>query len=409
MFSRALRLTCGVLTLIAIGGAAFLLTRSEQQIRQRDASLRAFDQQARDVSAALVDARVGQQAYVAAGQGVAFWFGKTAAAAQSATDGLTALRESAGAGARTAIDEATATVVEFSAIDGRAREYLKGGQQLMAGDVIFTEGSDAAATAVRQIETARQAQHQAVAVEVEAHRKQQIQTAAVAAGVVAVIVLLLIPMPRAATSDAAATPSLSISPNAVSNAVVAEGESIAGAATVAPPPAPALTGHAQGSVLKAATEVATDFGRVRDLDELTSVLGRAANVMDASGLMVWVGSATGSDLRPVLAHGYSVEMIARIPPVARSADNAAAAAYRSGTLQIVLSRPGGSSGAVVAPILSADGCIGALSAEIRSGGETSESVQALAAIFAAQLAGVLATAPAPTAAEVTEPKAAASS
>ena len=135
-------------------------------------------------------------------------------------------------------------------------------------------------------------------------------------------------------------------------------------------------------MFKAATDVVTDFGRVRDLDELTRVLGRAADVMDASGLMVWMGSATGGDLRPVLAHGYSAEMIARIPPVPRSADNAAAAAYRSGTLQIVLSRPGGASGAVVAPILSADGCIGALSAEIRSGGETSESVQALAAIFA---------------------------
>jgi GAF domain-containing protein len=59
----------------------------------------------------------------------------------------------------------------------------------------------------------------------------------------------------------------------------------------------------------------------------------------------------------------------------------------------------------VAPILTADGCIGALSAEIRSGGETSQSVQALASIFAAQLAGVLATAPA----EVQEPRAAANS
>ncbi|MCU1385990.1 MAG: hypothetical protein JWL71_4687, partial [Acidobacteria bacterium] len=134
--------------------------------------------------------------------------------------------------------------------------------------------------------------------------------------------------------------------------------------------------------------------RVRDLDELNRVLGRAAEVMDASGLMVWMGSATGSDLRPVLAHGYAAEMIARIPPVPRSADNAAASAYRSGTLQIVLSRPGGAPGAVVAPILAADGCIGALSAEIRSGGETSDSVQALAAIFAAHLAGVLSTAPA---------------
>ena len=373
-----------MLALVAIGAAAFRLNRSEQHISQLTASLRAFDQHARDSSDALVDARVGQQAYVAAGQGVAFWFGKTDAAVLSATAGLTALGESAGASARTAIDEAGATVTEFSSIDKRVRDYLKSGQQLMAGDVIFTEGSDAAATAVRQIETARQAQHQAVDGDVAALRKQQMLTAGVAAGVIGLIVLLLVPVPRARALEAAADTGTSSGPDAV--------QTIASTAAVAPV-AP-MTSRAQESVFKAATDVATDFGRVRDLDELTRVLGRAAEVMDASGLMVWAGGAGGGDLRPVLAHGYNAQMIARIPPVPRSADNAAAAAYRSGTLQIVLSRPGGSSGAIVAPILSADGCIGALSAEIRSGGETSESVQALAAIFAAYLAGVLSTAPA---------------
>jgi hypothetical protein len=168
-----------------------------------------------------------------------------------------------------------------------------------------------------------------------------------------------------------------------------------------------LSIRAQASVFKAATDVATAFGRVRDLDDLTRALGHAAEVMDASGLMVWMGNPNGADLRPVLAHGYSEEMLARMPSVPRSADNAAASAYRSGSLQIVLSRPGASTGAVVAPILSADGCIGALSAEIRSGGETSESVQALAAIFAAHLAGILATVPA--AADIPEPRAAANS
>jgi hypothetical protein len=124
--------------------------------------------------------------------------------------------------------------------------------------------------------------------------------------------------------------------------------------------------------------------------------------MDASGVMVWMGTPNGGDLRVVLAHGYGEEMLARIPPVPRSADNAAAAAYRSGTLQIVLSRPGASSGAVVAPIVAADGCVGALSAEIRHGAETSEGVQALAEIAAAHLASVLGQAPA----EMGEPKAA---
>jgi hypothetical protein len=391
-------LTCGVLALIVIGTAAFLLIRSEQQIKLQASALGAFDQHARDASAALVDARVGQQAYVATGQGVAFWFNKTAAAVQSATDGLNALRETAGPGALTAIDQAAGTVTEFSAIDKRARDYLTSGQPLMAGDVIFTEGSDAAATAVRQIETARQAQHQAADVETAAVRKDQTLALGAAAGIVVCVVLLLIPRPRAAAARQAIDTRISLTPSAGATAAVP---------TPAPAPVVTMRPQAQGAVFKAATEVATDLGRVRNLDDLTRVLGRAAEVMDASGLMVWVGSADGADLRPVVSHGYSAAMIAHIRPVPRSADNAAAAAYRSGALQIVLSRPGDSTGAVVAPILAADGCIGALSAEIRSGGETSDSVQALAAIFAAHLANVLSAAPpAADAADVREPRAA---
>jgi hypothetical protein len=112
--------------------------------------------------------------------------------------------------------------------------------------------------------------------------------------------------------------------------------------------------------------------------------------MDASGLVVWLGSTAGADLRPVLAHGYPARALAQMAAVPRSADNAAAAAYRSGKFQIVLARPGASNGAIVAPLLAPGGCIGALTAEMRSGSETSDGAQALGAIFAAQLAGVLA-------------------
>ena len=121
-----------------------------------------------------------------------------------------------------------------------------------------------------------------------------------------------------------------------------------------------------------------------------SSAGAAADVLDASGLILWMGAPSGAELRPVLAHGYDPQAVARIPPVARSASNAAAAAYRTSTLQIVASQPGASKGAIVAPVVTADGCIGVLSAEIRDGGEAAEMVHAIAALIAAQLAGVLA-------------------
>jgi hypothetical protein len=156
-------------------------------------------------------------------------------------------------------------------------------------------------------------------------------------------------------------------------------------------PAAAKVDLPRGSVplLKAAADLCTELSRVNDAGALQRLLARAADIMDARGLVVWIGSTAGADLRPALAHGYPEQVLARMQTVARSADNAAAAAYRTGALQIVLKRPG-SNGAVVAPLLSPEGCVGAFSAEILSGSETADCVQALAAIFAAQLAVVLA-------------------
>jgi hypothetical protein len=368
------------MALIAIGVAAFLLIRTEKEIGERAAALRAFDRHAREASDALAEARVAQHSYVAAGQGEAFWMSKVTATSEMVHTALVALGQTATPGGRTAVAEATETAWEFGNIDKRVREYITSGQQLMAADVIFTEGSDAAATAGRQVETARLAEHQAFDRDLAEMRRREAITIAGAAGVCALVVFLLIPIrrtPAAAAHESASSTSIAPFPVALPAA-----------------PAPAETrSPTAGKLFRAAADLATDFGRVSDLEELRRILSRTADLLDASGLMVWMGSATGGDLRPVLAHGYSSQMIARIPPVARSADNAAAAAYRSGTLQIVLSRPGVSSGAVVAPILTADGCIGAFSAEIRGSGETSELVQALAAIFASHLAVVLATTP----------------
>ena len=371
---------------LAIGVAAFLLIRTERQINSRTSSLRAFDLHAREAAESLTDARVAQLGYVAAGQGEAFWMNKVTASTDAVTAALAALRRAASPVARTSVDAAAATATEFGNIDRRVRDYLTSGQPLMGADIIFTEGSDAAATAVRQVETARLAEHQAFDRNVAEMQRQQQIVAGAAAGAAALVVLLLVPIRRPAITG---QPHARFPPPAITPAPVAA------AAAVSADKASAGTAE----TVRAAASVATDFGRVRDLEELTRILGRAARVLDASGLMVWMGTTSGGDLRPVLAHGYSSEMVARIRPVGRSTDNAAAAAYRSGTLQIVLSRPGVSSGAVVAPILSADGCIGALTAEVRAGGETSELVQSLAAIFASHLAGVLAITPAAEIAE----------
>ena len=45
---------------------------------------------------------------------------------------------------------------------------------------------------------------------------------------------------------------------------------------------------------------------------------------------------------------------------------------------------------MAAPLLAAEGCVGALTAEILAGSETTDGIQAMAALVAAQLTGVLA-------------------
>jgi len=381
MRSPAFRLTIGAAAWIAIGVAALLLVRIEQRIISVADGARTFDLQARDAIDAFAEARVAQQAYVAAGQGIGFWMPKVTASVERGNAALTALRSSASPQALAATDQAMASAKAFADIEQRVREYLKTGQQLMAGDVVFTEGAQAATAAMRQVEAARQAEAREVDAAAAALREQEAIALGAAGAVAALIVLVLVFVPKAKIE--AADTSLSITP-----ARQAAAERVAVPAP-APPPEPTMT-----DTFKAAATLSTDFGRARDLDDLNRLLSRAAELMDASGLMVWMAEDATADLRPVLAHGYGADVLERIPAMPRTADNAAAKAFRSNTLQIVLARPGKSTGAVVAPILTATGCVGALSAETRHGAETSETTHALATLFAAHLATIVAQAPA---------------
>ena len=382
MRSPAVRLLVGAFACLAIAAAAFFIFKSRQELTGHRAAVRAFDLHAREATDALAELRAAQQAYVAAGQGVAFWMPKVAATADRAATLVAGLRGAAtSAAAKSALDGATTGIAEFGTVDKRARDYIASGQQLMAADVVFTEGGDTSAAAARQVEEARLAEHQTLDAVEAAAQKLEATAAGASAAIAVLAILLLLPAGRVRAEPTAAVVDGTLGLSAPPRAPEAKAASASGASARAISP-----------ILKAAAQLCTEFGRVKDAEGVAAALARAADLMDASGLIVWLGSTTGADLQPALAHGYSAQMLARMPAVPRSADNAAAAAYRTGAMQIVMARPGTASGAIVAPLLSADGCIGALSAEIAGGGEGSDSVQALAAIFAAQLAGVLSTA-----------------
>ena len=374
MRSRTARWSVCAIAVIALTASSFIVFHSEQQMAPRRAALRSFDTSARDAAASLGNVRAAEQAYVASGQGAGLWMPKVAAlidTAQGDVDGLRTI--AASSDARAALMEAGAAITEFSNIDKRARDYIKAGQPLMAADVVFTEAGDTASAAIEHVETATVAEHTVFDAFELRERKAELYALA-GAGLMGLLTLVLLAGVGPVETDA--------------------GQSTTAGGATATAAAPAETSQelprSTAPALRTAAELCTEFGRVRNVDDLTKLLARTADALEASGLVVWLGTGPGGDLRPAIAHGYPPQTLARMPSIPRSANNAAAAAYRSGSLQIVLAIPGTSGGAIVAPLLSPDGCIGALTAEIRGGAETSDTVQSLAAIFAAQLAGVLA-------------------
>jgi len=401
MRSRSGRLFFVAVAWIVIGAAAFYIFSSEKTVRAAAERRRSVDQYAREAADALGDVRLAQQAYVASGQGVAFWTPKVADRTAAFNAALTAFRRVATeAVSVSALDEAGAAMREFVDVDRRARDYLRVGQSLMAADVIFSESNQLAAVAAQQVQTAKQAEHQAFDASEAATRRAQ-AFAAGAGGLLTALIVFGLAMAGGRSSVTDTTPAsgseaLSYSLRQTDEGVVSHARPAAAPARSAqqpenPPVSQAAKRNA--TMLKAAADLATDFGRVRDSAELERLMARASDLMDAAGLVVWLSD--GHDgLRPVLTHGYGPQMLARMQSLPRNADNAAASAFRTGDLQIVLSRPGGASGAIVAPILGGDGCVGALSAEIQGGGEGSEAVQAIAAIVAAHLASVLSFTPA---------------
>jgi transcriptional regulator with XRE-family HTH domain len=157
-----------------------------------------------------------------------------------------------------------------------------------------------------------------------------------------------------------------------------ETETVAAATPVDAPPPPELD-------LLAVAKLCTEFGRVEDMTSVQPLLGEAAKLLDAKGLIVWLWDAPAAHLKPALVHGYPDTLVSRLPLVRRDADNPTAAAFRSAETHAF----GGdhqACGALVVPLLTAAGCDGVLAIELQRGRVGTPSAVAVATILAAHLA-----------------------
>src|SRR4029078_13222349 len=87
---------------------------------------------------------------------------------------------------------------------------------------------------------------------------------------------------------------------------------------------------------------------------LPPILERAAALLDATGIILWVADPDGRELNPILAQGYPQHLINRLGTLPRNAENATAAAFRTATLQTVYG-DSGSNGAIAAPLVTCGG------------------------------------------------------
>jgi hypothetical protein len=143
--------------------------------------------------------------------------------------------------------------------------------------------------------------------------------------------------------------------------------------------------------LTAAAALCGDLARVETADALPDLLARAAGIIDARGLIVWMGG--GEQLFAAAAHGYDVRIVSRLAPIDRDAANATATAWRTGRPSTVIGG-NGADGAIVVPMFNPTHCIGVLAAEVRHGREHDAAARAITTMIAAQLGSVLAAWPA---------------
>jgi len=369
--------------LIAAGvTGGFFVFAAHQRIAAIDTSADDVSKRIQQMIATAGDFASAQQAYVAPGQPDQPWLERSAMLLQQFGQETVAIRpllKSADAAA--AIDNVEKEFKSLVVIDGKARQDLQQGEELLAADLIFSEGRDTIGILVMNLRSIEASEQQTLLPQRALLERQQWGALAAVAIVWIAGLLLLVPVPEAGISE--------------------QGSAHLGRLNLEPPVPksriqdPALKRSAVD--LQAAADVCGALARTLDTSTLRQALTHAAAVLDARGIIVWMGA--GEQLFPAVSVGYDERVIERLGPIPRDASNATAEAWRTAQLRTVAGDVM-AHGAVAAPVHGVAGCIGVFAAEVRNGREDDPGTRAVAAMIAAQLAGIVSAWPAASTAEI---------
>jgi hypothetical protein len=397
MKSRAFRFALHVLFVGIVAAAAYVVWKKESEGTAAAAAARAFAERAHAASRALLEIKSAHPGYVAAGQGEDYWIAKVQALIGSTRESLGSLRSAAlSANARGELGVAEEALEDFEQIDRRARDYSRNGQRLLASDLVFSDGIEKMDTAVAAVERARLAETEAFLAAINRGRRDSLMAGAGAAALGLLVMFALVPLPRSAAPLAAPAPeTLSVEkprPAAADSPARKQAPGPPSVVDRTPPARPSPTMPTKPAMpaldLPGMAALCTDLSRAIDTRALPPALERAARLLDASGLVIWVADPDGRELLPVMAHGYPQNLVTRLGTIPKDAENVTAAAFRTGLVQTVRADTI-SNGAIAAPLLTPAGPVGVMAAEVLNDGERRESTRAAAAIVAAQLATLM--------------------
>jgi hypothetical protein len=374
----------GLLSLLAvllILGTLFQTYRFNQSIADGRRTLATVEREIGAVLVALADYRAAQAGYVATGQGPEFWMRRAGELASRIEGRLTQLRDaSSDAATRGSYETAIGALANLASLDKRARDHVVNDQRFLAADVIFVESLEATHRLAGDLEAMRAVAIATAEASLERLAWFQLGLIALAMAIVGAGGLYLgRPGPVSAASEAAQTAQMIRDlPPPVRPATPLTRP---GPAPSPPPPAPAVN-------LPDAAELCVDLARVIDGRDVPALLERAARVLDAKGIILWMVDGTGATLRPSLSHGYTDKVLSRLGTLDVDADNVTSLAFRSVRPQVMPAAAPGAAGAVAVPLVTAAGCNGVLAAEIREAKPAPE-VLALTRIVAAQFATLI--------------------
>jgi hypothetical protein len=325
-----------------------------------------------------------QHAYVAPGQPDQPWLERGAMLLQQFGQDAAAIRPLLrSTGAASAVGEIEKDFKSIVVIDGKARESLQEEQHLLAADLIFSEGHDTVSGLVAALRRLDASERQTFGAQRASVERQQWGAVGGVAVVWIVGLIAMVPPPGSGMRD----PGSERREPAHHESAHHEPAHPRTREPRTADPGPRIPDPGTTSVdLAAAADVCGALARTTDTAALRTALARVAAILDASGIIVWMGA--GEELFPALSHGYDERVVERLGPIPRDASNATADAWRTAQMRTVASDQM-FDGALAVPLMGVNGCVGVLAAEMRHGREEDPATRAVVTIIAAQLAGIL--------------------